>query len=376
MIRKIANRMNNFPILKTNIARIYIKIKYHLEFYLRKLLNRFPETKKNKKEKPIVIQLPITYKCNFDCVMCGMQTKVKCKDFSPNDLDIILKDRLFSEVISVGVNGGEPFIKRDLVEYIEKIIDNLPKLKKIYIISNGYFTNSILDKLAIIKEMANEKDIEIGLSLSLDGVGKMQDYIRGAKGSFEKITNTIDLLIKNKSKYVDYLDIICTITKYNIYYLSEVEAWARKKGIEVAYNIATIHNRIYNYEKYDDFTVLNDALAKKMTEEFFYEKFRESYSQKYFCLYKYLQTGIRYASCSYQDWDGVTITPNGQLSYCATFSKELGNAVNESAEKLFRENKDYQKQLIKENCDFCSHYSYSVQKKYYKEYIDEILKCI
>lgn len=376
MFKKIANRMNNFPILKTNIARIYIKIKYDLEFYLRKLLNRFPETKKNKKEKPIVVQLPITYKCNFDCVMCGMQTKVKCKDFLPNDLDKILKDRLFSEVISVGVNGGEPFIKRDLVDYIKKIIDNLPKLKKIYIISNGYFTNSILDKLTIIKEMANEKDIEIGLSLSLDGVGKMQDYIRGAQGSFDKITNTIDLIIKNKSKYVDYLDIICTITKYNIYYLSEVEEWAQKKGINVAYNLATIHNRIYNYEKYDDFTVLNDPLAKKMTEEFFYKKFRETYSQKYFCLYKYLQSGIRYASCSYQNWDGVTITPNGQLSYCATFSKEIGNAVNESAEKLFRGNKNYQKQLIKENCDFCSHYSYSVQKKYYKEYIDEILKCI
>lgn len=172
------------------------------------------------------------------------------------------------------------------------------------------------------------------------------------------------------------MNFICTITKYNVYSLIEVEEWAKRKGIDVAYNIATIHNRVYNYEKFEDFTILLDPLAKKMAEEFFFKKFKESFSQKYFCLYKYLQTGKRYAPCSYQKWDGVTITPDGQLSYCATFSKELGNAIDVSAGKLFRDNVNYQKDLIREKCSTCSHYSYSVTREYYKEYINEILKLL
>lgn len=353
----------------------YTWMRYYGEYYLRNVLKKWPEDANKKIFNPLVLQLPITYKCNFDCVMCGMHKMINRDDFTPEELKIILTDPLFKDIKSVGINGGEPFLKKNLVEYIDVIVDNLPNLQQIYMISNGYFTKQILTELKKIKEITKTKNIELSLSLSLDGIGDMQDFMRGKKGAFEHITETVNTLLKDKSQYVDRLDFICTITKYNVFSLCEVEQWSKEKEIGVAYNIATIHNRIYNYEKYNDFSVLEDPVAKKMAEEFFYSKFRENYSQKYYCIYKYLQTGERYAPCSYQGTAGVTVTPDGQLSYCATFSKELGNAVNESAEKLFKENVAYQKELVNEKCEHCSHYSYSVKKEKYKEYIQEILRC-
>lgn len=67
------------------------------------------------------IQLPITFKCNFDCVMCGMRNLISQEDFSSEELSQIISDKLFQNVTGIGLNGGEPFLKKDLVECVEVI---------------------------------------------------------------------------------------------------------------------------------------------------------------------------------------------------------------------------------------------------------------
>ena len=47
-------------------------------------------------EYPLTIQLPITYLCNYDCVMCGMHHMTRYRDFTAEELGGILKDKLFS----------------------------------------------------------------------------------------------------------------------------------------------------------------------------------------------------------------------------------------------------------------------------------------
>lgn len=333
-----------------------------------------PERKYDLCDKPSTIQMPITYKCNFDCIMCGMRNLAGKKDFTAEEIGIILKDKLFENIEYVGVNGGEPFLKDDLVECIKVMVDTLPKLKAFNIISNGYFTDTILDKLKQMKEISQTKGVKVNISFSVDGVGEMQDYMRGKKNAWVNVNNTINAIRKNQKIYCDYMNVISTITKKNVYNIEEVELWSKKMKIDVAYNIATPNIRIDNYEFIEDFTIFNDEKARMMAQEFFYKKFMTTKSRKYFALYYYIKTRKRYAPCpcKYNHW--VTLTPNASIGYCATKSKELGNALKESAYDIFNNNLEYLKELVANNCDSCSHYMYTLTKEGHKEYFKELLR--
>lgn len=143
---------------------IYHKCRYNLVKDKTLIENNFKEIRREINQRrckiveyPETIQLPITYKCNFDCVMCGMHHMINRKDFSAHDLKTILSDKLFSKVKYIGINGGEPFLKNDLCECINVMIDTIPDLKILYFISNGYFTEKILIQLQEIKKRLKKR---------------------------------------------------------------------------------------------------------------------------------------------------------------------------------------------------------------------------
>lgn len=332
-----------------------------------------PERRKKIRKYPDTIQLPITYKCNFDCVMCGMHHLINNKDFTYKELEKILQDKLFSRVKSVGINGGEPFLKEDLLQCIQVILKELPHLKNIYIISNGYFTENMCEKLIVIKKMCDEENIKLHLSLSVDGIGDMQDFHRGHKYAWRNIQSTLHKILKEKGLYCDSFNIICTITRHNIYDINTLEYWADSLNIPVEYNIATVNSRIDNFDKLDDFSIFSDMEARMLAAEFFHGKFKQTKSQKYFAIYYFVKNRERIAKCPCQYNQWVTLTPNCQLGYCATHSKELGNAVDTSAFELFNDNIPYLKKLTTEFCKTCSHYSSRLtnegKKRFFKEWI-------
>lgn len=309
-------------------------------------------------EYPHIIQLPITYLCNFDCVMCGMHHMISRKDFSAEELRGILQDKLFSQVEGIGINGGEPFLKADIIECFTAIIDTLPKLKSFNIISNGYYTEKIINVLKVVKQMCEPKGISVNLSISIDGINDMQDFHRGKKYAFVNANNTCREILKEKSRYVDSFGVICTITRYNIEQINEVLVWAEEMGIEVEYNIATYNVRIENQEKVEDFSLLKDEHAKMLATEFFYCQYMKTGKEKYFALYLYLRKGRRYADCPCMHNEWITVTPDTQISFCATHSKNLGSGLEHSAYQLVAENLDYLQEIKDKYCERCSHYCY------------------
>lgn len=313
-----------------------------------------------KRSLPVELQFPITYKCNFDCVMCGMHNLIQKGHMESEDIKNILSDSLFRKVRSVGINGGEPFLRGDLPECIKAVITSLPELKIINIISNGYCTDKIVRDLQVIKKMCGEYQIKLQVSFSLDGTDKMQDFMRGREGAFSHLMETIDILSKDKELYCDSLLMICTITKYNIYKIYEVEEWAEKYGIAVSYNVATINKRIANEDRVSDFSVFSDEQARMLTQEFFYKKYYETGNEKYYGLFLFVSEGKRYAGCPYMYNDGVTLTPDGSLCYCATHSDILEDAKQKPAYEIFQKYDDYHTTLRNEKCATCSHYMYSL----------------
>ena len=314
------------------------------------------EDNRNINEYPTTIQLPITYKCNFNCVMCGMQNLTGRKEITAIELKKILSDRLFSHVKFVGINGGEPFLRRDLRECLNIIIETLPQLEQIYIISNGFLTQKILDDLLFLKNICTNKKIKINLSISIDGINDMQDFHRGMKDSFVNADKTITNILKDRERYVDNLNVICTITRYNISRINEVVVWAEKKEVEVEYNIATVNRRIDNLDKEKDFSIMQDEHSRMLATEFFYCLYQKTKKEKYFALYLYLQERKRYAKCPCQYSEWITVLPNGQIEFCATHSKSLGSGIEHSAYDLVNGSTDYLNEITNEYCQKCSHY--------------------
>ena len=333
-----------------------------------------PERNKKIREYPDTIQLPITYKCNYDCIMCGMRNLVSKNDFTCNELEKILQDKLYSKITSIGINGGEPFLKNDLVECVEVMCKNIPSLKHLFFISNGYFSDLICEKLEKIKKITCKYGVSIDLALSIDGIAEMHNQMRGNADAWDHMMTTLTSL--KKEKHYDSLGVICTITKLNVYNLYEVEEWAKANSICVNYNIATINRRIDNYSKYEDFTIFNDKKAEYMAEEFFYKKFHETLSKKYFAIYLYIKEKRRYAHCPCQVNSWVTLTPDSQLGYCATHSKNLGNVLENSSYELFQNSIDYLYEIKNKYCESCSHYIYGLNKEGKKLYYKEILRML
>lgn len=332
--------------------------------------------KQKDKTYPTTIQLPITYKCNFDCVMCGMHKLIHQPGFTPEELGTILKDNLYKDINSVGVNGGEPFLLKDIDEYIKVLFQSLPKLKHLYIISNGYLTSAILEKSQQILDTCHKHSAQFGLSISLDGYGQMQDRMRGRKGAFEHAMATCQEILRDRSRYCDSFGTICTVTKINVYNLAEIDVFAAQHGIPINYNVATIHKRISNEDKYEDFSVFTDEHARLMAAEFFYERFLKTKKEQYYGLYYMVSKGERLYSCGSKR-NVVTLTPDGNLSYCATHSDIIGSALTDSSEKVFFNEKNlaYRKKMQAEYCKSCSHYSDRMERKnYFPKYVKERMR--
>lgn len=360
--------------LKYYLSKNKNRIKYAINVFRRKMHDTLYYGTKQKVIKPKVIQLPITHLCNFDCVMCGVPNSILKEDFSAEELRRILSDELFSDVETVGINGGEPFLRKDLIECIDTIIASLPQLSDFYIITNGYHTDKILTSLKIIKDKCKEKKIVVHLSLSLDGIGEIQDFHRGHKGAYDHLEKTYQRIVSDIDKYVDDINIICTITRYNVYYLNDVENWSTARGVEVAYNIATINSRIDNQEKLKKFSIFEDEQARMLTQEFFYKKYMETGSEKYYALFLYVRTQKRYSNCPCMNLEWITLTPDSQIGFCATHSKKLGSALEKSACSIVNENISHLEEIREDFCNTCSHYIYSLNSEGLKKMYEDKMR--
>ena len=125
----------------------------------------------------------VTNHCNFRCQHCFI-------DFSPKR-DIPLEDyrRLGQEVgrlFWLDIGGGEPFIRQDLADIIAAF-----DAEVVQIPSNGSLPDRMTDTL---DRLEGRTAAEIAVSLSLDGLEHTHEEIRGAKGNWNQVWDTFEML--------------------------------------------------------------------------------------------------------------------------------------------------------------------------------------
>lgn len=134
----------------------------------------------------------ITGQCNSKCRTCFYHEKLN----QNNDLTFD-QIRRISETSprfdKLWLSGGEPFMRKELVEIIKMFYDN-NGVRVINLPTNGLLGEKIVAETERL--MAACPGLTVHLNFSLDGLGATHDAVRGVKGSFSKTMATMELVRK------------------------------------------------------------------------------------------------------------------------------------------------------------------------------------
>ncbi len=141
------------------------------------------------------LRLAVTDRCNLRCQYCMPAEGI---DIVPRKELLTFKEmyrvtRVLSElgVDKVRLTGGEPFVRKDLIGFIESLSFN-EKLKEINITSNGALIEAHLDRLVASKVNS--------INLSLDTLQKDRFHQITRRDSFDKVWRAYQALLESPLK--------------------------------------------------------------------------------------------------------------------------------------------------------------------------------
>ena len=171
---------------------------------------------------PLFCGHKLTYNCNLRCKMCPFWKRTS-KDSSIEREKAILRRIYDSGACGIAFEGGEPLMRNDLVEILA-FSRSLPLHTSL--ITNGTLLESRIDEIASY--------INGVVYVSLDGMEKTHDTIRGVNGCFGKAVKGI---IESREKVS--VTINTTIIAENIHEIEDLVKLA--KELEVKISVAVAH---------------------------------------------------------------------------------------------------------------------------------------
>lgn len=181
---------------------------------------------------PTQIKFNVGEECNLACRMClpNFSTKVRKVweiigrrqdmelDTILNSPEYILQNR--KQISYIDIIGGEPFYHKRAKNLLRELIstgDN--EHISLHLTTNA--TRIDVDTIELIKKF---KDVV--LSISMDGIGAVQEYIRPGC-NWNRLVQNIQLLKRNEIS----IQVVSTLSVLTILRLPELESWCHDHGI-------------------------------------------------------------------------------------------------------------------------------------------------
>jgi len=166
-------------------------------------------------------------KCNLECLHCSDNCSPsfsRDNDLSTNEIKSVLRDvanAYDASSITFIATGGEPLIREDLLEVMD------------YAVSLGFQWSMTTNAMLLTKEMALKlkKSKISAIAVSLDGLEREHNLLRGSSKSFQKavegINNLKEVGLKNK------ITIISCVNSLNIDSLEEFINFVERLDVSV-----------------------------------------------------------------------------------------------------------------------------------------------
>jgi MoaA/NifB/PqqE/SkfB family radical SAM enzyme len=264
-----------------------------------------------------------TYRCNARCHMCNrwqapskIEEEIKAEDLAS-----------LPHMKFCNITGGEPFLREDLEDIVRMVRS---KADRVVISTNGYFTDRMV-------ALAKKKIPNVGFRISIEGLPKANDELRGIKNGFD---HGIRSLLKLKNLGIKDLGFGITVSDKNAKDLLELYDLAKYLKLEFA--TAIVHNAYY-FNKTDN--VINDkeiviAEFNKLIRELFKTKRLKNWYRAYFNygIINYIKGNKRLMPCE-MGRDIFLVDTYGEVKACNVLDMSMGNIKQQSFDEIWNSKK-------------------------------------
>jgi MoaA/NifB/PqqE/SkfB family radical SAM enzyme len=278
---------------------------------------------------PSFLTFSVNNYCNQRCKTCNIwennPIEEKKRELKLNEIERIFSQ--FPKIFWLTITGGEPFLRRDLVEIV-KIAYEKSKVNLLTITTNGSLPDIIeRDVKEILKSC---KNLTLIVNVSIDGDKRLHDKIRGVKGSFDKAAETIEKLKKINNRRL-IVGINSVISIFNVGKLYDLLNVVRKLSPD-SFDFSIAQNR----EKLSNLN-LNISPLSIMLGENFLDLVRYSLERRKGVIsmiknfirlrfYQYiLNPSLMNNKPNFEGIASVYILSDGRLTFSEVFLLEVGN---------------------------------------------------
>ncbi len=279
------------------------------------------------RQLPFSLVISVCYRCNSRCLTCNVWKK------EADELSLDEWEQVFAKIgrtpYYLTFSGGEPFLRRDIVELISLAYHHC-RPRVITIPTNGLLYNVIPEQVEAILRATPEA--QVGVNLSLDGLGSQHDEIRNVPGTWERALRTYRAL-----RVLEYpnltLSIHTVISRFNVAdiqtiyqglqalrpdsYIAEIA----EERVELDTMGADIAPTPEEYAQAADFLIehLRSQRFKGLA------RFTQAFRIHYYDLVKQILQERRQVIPCYAGWASGHIAPDGDVWTCCTRAEPIGN---------------------------------------------------
>jgi MoaA/NifB/PqqE/SkfB family radical SAM enzyme len=226
---------------------------------------------------------------------------------------------------AANVTGGEPFLRKDLSEIVGIV---KKKARRVVISSNGWHVDRTI---RLFEEHGNS----IGLRISIEGLPKTNDEIRGMRNGFDR---ALRILMELSRMGIRDIGFGLTIQDWNAKDAIHLYELAKRMGVQFA--SAALHNSFY-FHKLDNrfadtgpaidtlLAIIDDLLRSPHPKDWFRAFFN-------YGLINYLQGNPRLLACRMAH-DAFFLEPNGDILPCNAMDRPMpfGNLRDQTWEQIW-----------------------------------------
>lgn len=269
----------------------------------------------------------VTYRCRQRCVMCRTWEHPTRPDeeFPPSLL------RKLPRLDFANITGGEPFLRDDIEEVVDLV---MARARHVVVSTNGQLTERILD-------VARRRP-GLGVRVSLEGLSRVNDRLRGVEGGFDRGLRTILRLLELGRKDVGFG---ITLSDGNADDLLDLYRLAKRLRVEFA--TAAVHNSFYFHVDHNRFELPEAAAGRleELAEELLRSRRPKDWFRAYFNrgLADYVRGRPRLLPCP-AGTDMFFLDPFGEVYPCnglerRFWQESLGNLRDLTFEEIWNSEK-------------------------------------
>ena len=234
-----------------------------------------------------------------------------------------------STLKDINISGGEAFMRKDIIDIV-KVIHQKANNPRIVVSTNGFRTKQIIDSMEELRKTIPN----IGIGVSLDGIGEVHNRIRGIDDAYERSLKTLRQL--NEREFTN-VRIAFTALNDNVDEMSKVYDLAESMGFQFTTAVAQNSDIYFSTQANDTVQAddLADALGYVIRKEllsYHPKRWLRAYFEQGTLVFN--QENRRILKCS-AGIDFFYLAPEGIVYPCLTIPSQMGDLRGNSFEQVW-----------------------------------------